>query len=75
MDYACKFKQFYGQAVWYSQETGKQPVCVLIVEGPKDHKYVEHLNDMVWCGVVWCEKKDMRIFIITPKFLLETQSK
>lgn len=39
MDYASKFYQGVGQALYYGWETGREPALVLLVEQPKDYRY------------------------------------
>ena len=40
-DFASKWYECVGQALYYSMKTNKRGVCTLIVENQKDNKYVE----------------------------------
>lgn len=44
VDFASKQHQCHGQAMEYSALTGKYAMCLLIVETPKDIKYVNKLR-------------------------------
>jgi hypothetical protein len=46
MDFAPKWYESVGQALYYADETGKQPGIVLIV-GPGDDKYVRRLHRVI----------------------------
>jgi hypothetical protein len=43
-DFAPKWAESIGQALYYSQMTGKQPGVVLIMENEGDGRYLERLN-------------------------------
>lgn len=64
VDFAKKWAECIGQALYYSQKTKRTPACVLITENPqKDIKYVRRLRYTVY------KKKNIpefRTFTITP---------
>lgn len=44
-DFAYKWAECIGQAIYYGKKTNKRPACALILENPeKDQKYVKRLN-------------------------------
>lgn len=48
-DFANKWAECIGQALYYGQKTNRIPACVLIVENPtKDFKYVKRLRYAVY---------------------------
>lgn len=48
-DFANKWAECIGQALYYGQKTGKTPACVLIMENPeKDIKYLKRLRYTVY---------------------------
>lgn len=48
-DFANKWAECIGQALYYGQRTGKTPACVLIMErGDKDLKYLRRLRYAVY---------------------------
>lgn len=44
VEYANKWKQSIGQALWYGQQTLKQPGIILILRKKSDYKYFIQLN-------------------------------
>lgn len=63
-DFAPKWAECIGQALYYGQKTNKTPACVLIMErGEKDVKYLKRLR-----YAVYNRKKipEFRTFTITP---------
>lgn len=42
-DFARKWSQSVGQALYYGQRSGRQPAVVLIMEGPGDIRYLRRL--------------------------------
>ena len=61
-DFANKWAECVGQALYYGRETGKQPACVLIMEnGDKDLKYLYRLRRAAYKKGV-----NMRTFTIKP---------
>lgn len=63
-DFANKWAECIGQALYYGQRTGKTPACVLIMErGEKDLKYLKRLR-----YAVYNKKKipEFRTFTIKP---------
>jgi len=44
VEFANKWKNSIGQALWYGQQTGKQPGIVLILKSKNDYKYFIQLN-------------------------------
>lgn len=62
VDFAPKWAECIGQALYYGKMTGKQPACVLIMErGEKDLKYLNRLR-----RAVYRKGLDMRTFTIKP---------
>jgi hypothetical protein len=56
-DFAPKWAECIGQALYYGKKTNRKPVCVLIMEKPKtDYKYLYRLDYTV---------KDMDFYIQT----------
>jgi len=43
-DFAPKWAEAIGQALYYGAMTGKEPGIVLIVSGPSDAKYIERIK-------------------------------
>lgn len=61
-DFANKWAECVGQALYYGRETGKQPACVLIMEnGDKDLKYLYRLRRAAYKKGV-----NMRTFTMKP---------
>ena len=44
IEWANKWKDAVGQAIWYSLQTERQPGIILILRKPKDYKYFIQLN-------------------------------
>lgn len=44
IEYANKWKNSIGQALWYAVETNKTPGIILILKDPKEYKYVIQLH-------------------------------
>ena len=64
-DFANKWAECIGQALYYSKMTGKQPACVLIMEnGEKDLKYLKRLRKAAYKKGV-----NMRTFTLKPEYL------
>lgn len=66
-DFANKWAECIGQALYYGQKTGKTPACVLIMEDEeKDLKYLRRLR-----YAVYNKKKipEFRTFTIKPAHL------
>ena len=62
VDFAPKWAECIGQALYYGKMTGKQPACVLIIErGDKDLKYLKRLR-----RAVYQKGLHLRTFTITP---------
>lgn len=64
VDFAKKWAECIGQALYYGQKTKRIPACVLITENPeKDAKFVRRLR-----YTVYNKKKipEFRTFTITP---------
>lgn len=67
MDFAKKWAECIGQALYYAQKTKRTPACVLITENPeKDAKFVRRLR-----YTVYNKKKipEFKTFTITPEKL------
>lgn len=61
VDFAAKWAECIGQALYYGNMTNKIPACLLIMEnGAKDNKYLYRLINATK------DIKDFRIFTITP---------
>lgn len=61
VDFANKWAECIGQALYYGNMTNKTPACLLIMEnGAKDNKYLYRLINATK------DIKDFRIFTITP---------
>lgn len=61
-DFAPKWAECIGQALYYGKMTGKQPACVLIMErGEKDLRYLKRLRKAVYKN-----HPGMRTFTIQP---------
>lgn len=64
-DFANKWAECIGQALYYSKMTNRQAACVLIMENPeKDTKYLNRLR-----RAVYRKGLDMRTFTIKPEHL------
>lgn len=71
-DFANKWSECIGQALYYGQRTGKTPACVLIMErGEKDIKYLRRLR-----YAVYNKKKipEFRTFTIKPDKITPQQT-
>lgn len=63
-DFANKWAECIGQALYYGQMTKRQPACVLIMErGEKDLRYLKRLRKAAY-------KKGIRTFTIKPEHLI-----
>lgn len=58
VDFAPKWAECIGQAIYYAKMTNKIPACLLILEKETDTKYLNRLYYSV--------HKPFRIFIISP---------
>ena len=64
-DFACKWAECLGQAIYYGRQTGKQAACVLIMEnGEKDLKYLYRLRRSAYRKGV-----NVRTFTMKPEHL------
>ena len=63
-DFANKWQECIGQALYYGQMTKRTPACVLIMEKEKDVKYLKRLR-----YTVYNKKKipDFKTFTIKPE--------
>ena len=43
-DYGKKWAESIGQSLYYAKMTGKKPAVALILNSPKDKRYVERIN-------------------------------
>ena len=67
VDYANKWAECIGQALYYGKMTNRQPACVLIMENPeKDTKYLNRLR-----RAVYRKGLDMRTFTIRPEHICD----
>lgn len=60
-DFGSKWAESIGQALHYSQETGRKGGIVLILENEKDYKYWERLNKIIERGGL-----DIKTWIMRP---------
>ena len=66
--YACEFdfaKKWYegvGQALWYSEKTGKKPCLALILKTKEDYKYYNRAQEL-------CDKQGIKLIEIKDKNL------
>lgn len=68
VDFATKWAECIGQALYYGKMTGKQPACVLIIENTeRDAKYLQRLRRTAYKKGV-----NLRTFTITPLQLYST---
>ena len=58
VDFAPKWAECVGQALYYGKMTNRTPACLLILEKPSDIKYLERLQKTV--------DNPFRIFTIDP---------
>ena len=58
VDFAPKWAECVGQALYYDKMTNRTPACLLILEKPSDIKYLERLQKTV--------DNPFRIFTIDP---------
>lgn len=58
VDFAPKWAECIGQAIYYAKKTDKIPACLLILEKETDTRYLRRLEYAV--------EKPFRIFIIKP---------
>ena len=64
-DFAKKWKEAIGQALYYSIVLRKNPGIVLIIENPKkDGKYLKRLQKVT-------EKYNIKVWTITPEYLVQ----
>ena len=60
-DFASKWAESIGQALYYASSTGKEAGIVLIIENPeKDLKYLKRLKNVT-------EKYNIKVWTITPE--------
>ena len=65
VDFANKWAECIGQAIYYGKMTNKQPACLLIMEnGEKDLKYLKRLRRAAYRKGV-----NLRTFTIKPETL------
>lgn len=65
VDFANKWAECIGQAIYYGKMTNRQPACLLIMEnGEKDLKYLKRLRRSAYKKGV-----NMRTFTIKPESL------
>lgn len=72
-DFANKWAECIGQALYYGQKTGKTPACVLIMEnGDKDLKYLKRLR-----YAVYNRKKipEFKTFTMKPEHICKPNAK
>lgn len=66
-DFANKWAECIGQALYYGRQTNRQPACVLIMErGEKDVKYLKRLRRAAYKKGV-----DMRTFTMKPEHICD----
>ncbi|MGR3220418.1 MAG: hypothetical protein ACUZ8H_11485 [Candidatus Anammoxibacter sp.] len=57
-DFAEKWAESIGQALYYGEMTGRKPGVVLILESPKDEKFLGRLNEVA-------EDHGIRVWVIS----------
>ena len=62
VDFASKWAEAVGQALYYSIMTERRPGVVLIVETPRDLRYLERLHTIA-------DRFNITIWVITPNRL------
>lgn len=45
-DFAPKWAEGYGQAVYYAEKTGRKPAVILIIESPSDWRYYNRIKSI-----------------------------
>ncbi len=64
-DFANKWADCIGQAIYYGQQTNRQAACVLIIErGEKDIKYLKRLRKAAYRKGV-----NVRTFTLKPEYI------
>lgn len=63
-DFAVKWAESLGQALYYSIMTKKKPGIVLIMEDPKDERYLKRLK-------VVADKLNIKVWAVTPETISE----
>ena len=63
-DFARKWAESIGQALYYALETDRKPGVVLIIEDPKDERYLERLLEV-------SEEYEIKVWVIGPSDLGE----
>ncbi len=63
-DFAKKWAESIGQALYYAMETDKKPGVVLILEDPKDERYLKRLLEV-------SEEYKIKVWTIGPSDLGE----
>lgn len=64
-DFANKWAECIGQAIYYGQQTNRQAACVLIMEnGEKDLKYLKRLRRAAYRKGV-----NLRTFTLKPEYI------
>ena len=58
-DFANKWAECIGQALYYGIKTNKQPVCAIIIEQPKDKRYIKRLKTM--CNLKIVQLEDVQL--------------
>ena len=63
-DFAPKWHECIGQALYYAEKTGKQATCVLIMErGERDLKYLKRLRNVAY-------KKGIKTFTMKTEHII-----
>lgn len=63
VDFAPKWAECIGQAIYYGKKTNRTPACLLILEKEKDVKYLKRLRYSIYRKQ---EIKPFRTFTIKP---------
>lgn len=61
-DFAKKWAEAVGQALYYSLKTGKKPGIVLILEGPEDEKHLVKLEKLA-------KEYGIKVWVMRPQDL------
>ena len=59
VDFAQKWAECIGQAIYYAEMTGRQPACLLIIETDKDLKHLEKIRKLK-------DKYNLTVWTISP---------
>ena len=55
-DFAPKWAEGYGQAVYYAEKTGRKPAVILIIESPSDWRYYNRIKSIAIKNAITTDK-------------------